>query len=624
MRAIRFAAAPIALALSAGSVLAGASLPPTKTYNFTPPNGLSVVGSTGAAPQGSNSTGFITQSAATTFRVKIHAFNEATNIVLGYWQSVSQGTGGTSLNGPLGTAQGTPVPMEASLEALSPSGPLVTDQPRYPVKLNNNISWSSDSNELLFTDRTALRMKAGDTWFNRVLLNTTSNVAQVTISIAGAGTDGRPVTGEGVATTGGFVYDSAGSTANTNQSLSFGTYAPLIVLGTAPDGKIAPSVALETDSIGAGTGDGLSPNTFGGMYIPGFAARAAAAAGVPWVSTGVGGTKLSDWAGLNHVYQRDELISYAPGVIIELGTNDQGSSTAAMQSNMVAIAQRNMQRYQNVLVCTLLPKTQSTDDWYTLANQSPLTSNDIEFQRRNFNRWILDNTGISAISSEAPQGLVNSSNTSFWTQYGFSGTPTVTVNGSAQTVTVVDAAGGNFTITAPATGATVLASYTKIQGLGPQLTAVAPLGAAQWKTWDIAASVEVDSSGAAISRVGYNPALTSAGYWPAAVGGTLYTGSITTGGNLVDSNQTSPLNTYANDVLKMTSGTTSGQRNLVLVQNNSGSPTYISVGFPNTTIGDTYKIYKPYTLDGTHPTPISHAQVAASAGSLIGWVSTPN
>ncbi len=601
-------------------------------YRFKPPGGLSIIGVTQAAPNASGSGGYISQASASTYREICKMFHAANNVVLPFLQSYSLGTG-SNLNAQLGTSQTTPIIMQSSIEKSS-GDPLVTTAPWIPAKVGGNWQFTMNGDTVKYTDPISQFVESGEIWYVRTWLDTGASNRVATGFMFGGPSiaDGRPITGVG--STSGNATIGNGSSSSANQSLSTRGYGPLCVLGESTDVGIAPSFVILADSIGSGSGDGLNYNVSPVRFSNGFAGRAGEYAATPWVNIAVGGTKLSDWSQLKNIYQRDEMISYAPGVVVQLGTNDLGSSTATMQANLLTILSRIFSRYQNALICNIAPKATSSDYYVTYGNQSFTAA--AEYQRRNWNRWLNDSTAAGAIANETPQGLVNSSNTSFWTQYGFSGTPTVTVDGAGQAVTVVDAAGGNFTITAPTTGTSVIVSYTKIQGAQPQFTALAPLGADQWKIWDIAGAIERNSVGTAVSWVGslnYDPTPTSAGYWPLAnqLSGsyTWYSGTITTAGNYFDSAQSDQTQKYAGCVLRITSGANSGATITVFCHGTTGGvPTYLSTSGGNTaSIGDTYTIYQPPTADGTHPLPWVHdliAQSAATQGDLIEWVSTPN
>lgn len=598
---------------------------------FCPPRGLSVVGITGGKCGDTN--GYISQSSATVFRNRILATIDAHDLVLVLRNSYSQGTG-LNLDAPIGSAVATPIKVTASFERLSPSGPLVTDQPWMPTTFSGVRQFLDDSNELVYSDRHQMPVASGEAFFARIKLDTTaSNRAQTGLLMGGGGNAGD---GE---STGGNVYGN-GSTSDTNQSLDKSGFRATALLGVPRDRAVAPGVALITDSLGAGAGDGSCSDMGAGyayLYGVGFGVRAALLAGVGCVSLGAGGTKLSDWATAKNVILRTELAGHAPGVLVELGINDIGnSSTATMQANLLTVVGRHLKLYQNVGICTITPQASSSDDYATFTNQSPALGNsNNEYQRRNWNRWLRDATGAGSISGETPQGAADGSNTTFWTQFGFSGTPTVTVNGSAVTPTVADAAGGKFTLaSAPANGAAVLVSYTKMAGAQSQITALAPLGAVQWRLVDIAAAIEYDASGNLIDVTTYNPALSSGGRWPIALknsGSVIFATGTATGGSSAyvgDSALAIPAGTYNNAVIKMTSGSLSGEKRIVFAQHTGAyvgvATIQTSTGSGAVAAGDTYAILKPPSMDGTHPSPWVHAILAAAISGTVAALAVPN
>jgi hypothetical protein len=132
--------------------------------------------------------------------------------------------------------------------------------------------------------------------------------------------------------------------------------------------------------------------------------------------------------------------------------------------------------------------------------------------------------------------------------------------------------------------------------------------------FDVAAPIEVNSSGV--------PAL-NGGFWPAALSASVFSGSITnspTTSSFIDSSQTAPNGTYRGYALKMTSGAASGQLVPILSQNSGGA--YV-LGVPLSTapsVGDTYVIPDVYTREGLHPTSLGHMTIANALMGQLGKI----
>jgi hypothetical protein len=101
------------------------------------------------------------------------------------------------------------------------------------------------------------------------------------------------------------------------------------------------------------------------------------------------------------------------------------------------------------------------------------------------------------------------------------------------------------------------------------------------------------------------------GYWPPAQAASLVTGSITsiTGASYTDSIKNWTLNQWKGYVVEITSGAALGQR-VSIAGNTANIFETLAIISPTPAVGDTYKIYDPYTRDGLHPTSISNVLIA--------------
>lgn len=179
---------------------------------------------------------------------------------------------------------------------------------------------------------------------------------------------------------------SAGSTANSfagaTTSAGFG---PTLVIGNP--GVDVAGVYGAGDSIMAGTGWVFQKP--GGYYAPGFFADWATESGIPAYNAARSGETLATAvtrAQYGGSIQRQSLAPYFRNAIVEYGTNDFATrSLAQMKADYLAYWAGLAAGGQRVFQTTILPKTTSTDQWQTVANQTP-TSDDAV--RLPLNQWL--------------------------------------------------------------------------------------------------------------------------------------------------------------------------------------------------------------------------------------------
>lgn len=135
---------------------------------------------------------------------------------------------------------------------------------------------------------------------------------------------------------------------------------PLAIVGMT----LKASVIIIGDSLSAGTGDTEAASRDGKV---GVVARSLGS--IPFVNIGRGSAQAQFWTaeaiGANAVIQK------ASNLVIVLGSNDiNGGQTAAQViANIQAIAAL-ARPGQKVYVCTILPRSTSSDSWATLVNQT--------------------------------------------------------------------------------------------------------------------------------------------------------------------------------------------------------------------------------------------------------------
>lgn len=319
------------------------------------------------------------------------------------------------------------------------------------------------------------------------------------------------------------------------------------------------------------------------------------------------------------------------GIIEEYGTNDLGTyGSAGTLQAIVGVDSNWIAQGKELSRTTLPPRTNTTDGHQTLSGQS-FASNIAEGWRRAVNNVIIDTTPASVITNEVPlagyaTGGGPTTNlyaggdgtaTQFATAYPLlEGSETVFVNGVAKvagtdytyllagniplTSSSVYASGVTFS-SAPANGAIITITYTKLPGLRVLVQAIK-------NVFDSASAVEVNGSGVKG---------TNGGFWGLPVGPTLVTGTLTASTSTVatDSTKTWTQDQYRGYTLMITADATTpasvGQ--VVCLGNNGTAGTMGNFGVWITTpsVGASYAILQVLCLnDGIHPTTQGHILMA--------------
>lgn len=250
---------------------------------------------------------------------------------------------------------------------------------------------------------------------NAVVVNEISNVSlrirnrngvtYVTGGNGGAGGTNREGLDNGEGTALGDLTITNATDNNFGAQALANAYYPVAILGKSTEQ--VRSFALIGNSIQQGTGDG------GYIYQSGgFATRAvnnqlqprynpSTAPLFPYVRVPLGGEKAQQFAdslSSNKISRvRYMPTEFATDVICEYGTNDLSLGLTSMKNSILAIARFYTSRGIYFYQTTLVPKTTSTDQWRTVANQ---TITGEETTRLAFNAWIRD-TSASGFVQQA-------------------------------------------------------------------------------------------------------------------------------------------------------------------------------------------------------------------------------
>lgn len=231
---------------------------------------------------------------------------------------------------------------------------------------------------------------------------------------------------------------AAGSMSNPSGGTGFSPSSAIILgVPTAP----MASILYIGDSIADGTGDAQSNGSNNG-YINGnigFIARGLGNVNnsqVPYCKVTIGSWTFAYCLASNAPLQRT-LWPYATSVVIALGTNDiaaNGSNLAAMQTfvtNLCTSIKNVMGPYEvpvKTAVCTLMPRTTSTDSWATAANQTPVSGMGVGQTRDTYNAWLkaqpfVKGSPIDAVIDVNPF-VEDSANPGKWITNGVASYPT--------------------------------------------------------------------------------------------------------------------------------------------------------------------------------------------------------
>ncbi|MFK4167726.1 hypothetical protein ACI2LM_15915 [Paenibacillus lautus] len=151
----------------------------------------------------------------------------------------------------------------------------------------------------------------------------------------------------------------------------------------------------------------------------GFIQIGAMRAGWGYVTTGMNGQKASDFAEPVKRRSRLQMMKDCDLVIVQYSSNDLSDNTMTfekLRDNLLKIHQGFWDMGIPTAQVTVNPRTNSTDNWTTLENQSPINANFAagpESVRGRYNAWVMNNTdGIKGI--DANIGWESSPNSGKW------------------------------------------------------------------------------------------------------------------------------------------------------------------------------------------------------------------
>ena len=423
---------------------------------------------------------------------------------------------------------------------------------------------------------------------------------------------------------------------------------PIAILGLTPY-AIAKSVAKVGDSIAADTADfGYAGSGVHGGYITRIAQQQFAKAYNPYTSTA--GTPGVVYAGYVDVAQggetgitfasiagmrRTQIAALATNIFEEYGRNDLGASSntaAQLAATLVTIGTRFVNMQRMVQRCTMVPWTNTSDGFATLANQYIAAGNvPGEGYRRCTNNWILGKSNSQSVVGDVPYIANSGGNRS--SSYNFYGTADgvatlfiannifvsstlqVFVNGVLKTLTT------DYTITTQATingvtygsGVTFVAAPTN--GTQPTFDYTsAPsyqgfLGTTYTKIFDASAAIETNGSGTPGTNGGFVLLATAPSVGPKSL-------TSVTAGTLTDSSQTWTQDQWRGYYVYIVTDTVTPTAVGQFVGIATNTPTVLTLGAnfgvtPSSSA--TYQIYDVYfNSDGTHPSTLAHQTIAAS------------
>lgn len=170
-----------------------------------------------------------------------------------------------------------------------------------------------------------------------------------------------------------------------------GTYAfpfmPLAIKGRVSFAGAAPMVAVVGDSIATGLND-TTPNT--GNVTYGYAAEALDGV-IPWGQFSTPSAKCADWYVAAHRRLNAIMDSGATHAYLNLGINDiiaGGSTFAGVQDAIGMVGGILARRGIRVTIGPMGPKSNSSDNWATVGNQTPATNFAPGGIRAQINAWL--------------------------------------------------------------------------------------------------------------------------------------------------------------------------------------------------------------------------------------------
>lgn len=293
----------------------------------------------------------------------------------------------------------------ANRNDTDPSGPITFSASLKVISSTNLGTVAGTIYRLTFGARTTVTLDPGGRIASDILgvsLAAGDVVAVRTYLSSGTAYAPRQTFGAVAGASGGFTtttdLTAPGSAAITGSTGFY--YGPSALLGYADSGAAAKSVLVIGDSIGGGGVDSGIQYTAPALLPGGFLIRAlSGVAGL--LNASIGGDLITFFQGTNGSFRRLSNATRANSAIIQDGTNDFANSVSAAvgEAAMLAIASEvRRMGISKVFVLTVVPRTTSTDNWATTANQTPLST---DSQRIAYNTWVRANCPVDP-TTKAP------------------------------------------------------------------------------------------------------------------------------------------------------------------------------------------------------------------------------
>lgn len=195
---------------------------------------------------------------------------------------------------------------------------------------------------------------------------------------------------------------------------------PLVLRATpttaAADFKVLGIVG-SSSSVGTGRGNTVLEGHPQGEI--GFLQIAAMRAGWGYVSAGVNGQKASDFVSPAKSRSRMGMLEGCDLIAVQYASNDLSDANMTfetLRSNLLKIHQTFWNMGIPTIQVTVNPRTNSTDNWATLENQTPINANfaaGTNSARGKYNAWVMNNTdGIVGVDCSA--AWESSPNSGLW------------------------------------------------------------------------------------------------------------------------------------------------------------------------------------------------------------------
>ena len=147
-------------------------------------------------------------------------------------------------------------------------------------------------------------------------------------------------------------------------------YGPCLAMGI-----VSPYENVTVACMGDSIAFGLNSN---GNYNNGFMQMALSTANIPWTNLGVSGDTVKAYVANGGHVLRGDYAGYCTHALIEYGVNDihAGDDAATVWTNLTTMAASLIRRGVTPFICTVTPRTTSTDSWATAANQTLYSSSE--------------------------------------------------------------------------------------------------------------------------------------------------------------------------------------------------------------------------------------------------------